>query len=132
MSTQANKQLIRDTWAAISAGDHDGFLGNLSDDVSWTFFGSHRFAGTFKSKGELVEKLFTPLGGVLDGGISVEILALYADGDHVIMEAKGDARSKDGKDYNNDYCLVIQCADGKIKAVREYLDSELVTAVFGS
>jgi ketosteroid isomerase-like protein len=33
--------------------------------------------------------------------------------------------------YNNKYCLVIAVTDGKIAQVREYLDSELVTAVFG-
>ncbi|MGR8918696.1 MAG: nuclear transport factor 2 family protein [Gammaproteobacteria bacterium] len=131
MSTESNKQLVRDTWGAVSAGDIDTFMNNLADDISWTFFGSHRFAGTFNGKEELANKLFAPIGDVLEDGIKVELLSLTADGDRVAVEAKGNARSKAGKDYNNDYCMIVTCADGKVKAVREYLDSELVTDVFG-
>lgn len=131
MSTEQNKQLVRDTWDAIGAGDLDTFMNNLADDVTWTFFGSHRFAGTLSGKDELTNKLFAPLGDVLDGGISVDVLSMTAEGERVVVEAKGKAKAKSGKDYNNDYCLVITCANGKIQAVREYLDSELVTDVFG-
>ena len=73
MSTDTNKKLVADTWGAVSNGNIEGFMNNLADDVTWTFFGSHRFAGTFKGKEELVGKLFAPLGEVLDGGIKVQI-----------------------------------------------------------
>ena len=69
MSVEANKQLVRDTWGAVSQGDVEGFMSRLADDVTWTFFGSHRFAGTFRGKEELVAKLFAPLGEVLADGI---------------------------------------------------------------
>ena len=131
MSNESNKQLVRDTWGAVTAGDVAGFLARLADDVTWTFFGSHRFAGTIRGKDELLSKLFAPLGEILVGGISVEIDTLTAEGDRVVMEARGAAQTKQGQPYNNQYCIVITVRDGKIAAVREYLDSELVTAVFG-
>jgi len=131
MSIESNKQLVRDTWDAVGAGDMDKFLAGLADDVTWTFFGSHRFAGTFKGKDDLLQRLFAPIGDVLDGGISVKIKSMTAEGDRVVIEAKGQARSKSGKAYNNDYCMVVTIADNKIKNVNEHLDSELVTAVFG-
>jgi ketosteroid isomerase-like protein len=56
---------------------------------------------------------------------------MTAEDDRVVIEAKGRARSKSGADYNNDYCIVITVAHNKIRHVREYLDSELVTSVFG-
>ena len=131
MSIEANKQLVRDTWGAVSVGDISGFLGNLADDVTWTFFGSHRFAGSFEGKEELVAKLFAPLGEVLVDGIKVHIDSLTAEGDRVVMEARGEARTKTGDHYNNYYCIVITVHEGKIAQVREYLDSELVTKIFG-
>ena len=131
MSTESNKQLVRDTWGAVSNGDTDKFLAALADDITWTFFGSHTFAGTFKGKDELLTGLFAGIGDVLDGGIKVHINSLTAEGDTVVVEAKGEARSKSGQDYNNDYCMVVTIADGKVKKVREYLDTELVTSVFG-
>jgi len=131
MGTEANKQLVRGAWDAVSAGNVQAFMDALADDVTWTFFGTHRFAGTIRGKDELIAKLFAPLGDILEGGIKVTIDTLTAEADRVIMEARGAARAKTGKAYDNSYCIVITVRDGKIAHVREYLDTELVTAVFG-
>ncbi|MEM7466684.1 MAG: nuclear transport factor 2 family protein [Pseudomonadota bacterium] len=131
MSASDNKKLVEEAWGMVSVGDAEGFLSKLADDATWTFFGSHRFAGTFDGKAEIIAKLFEPLGEVLEDGIKVTINSLTAEGDRVIMESKGLARTKAGVDYNNDYCIVITVKDGLIVAVREYLDTELVTAAFG-
>ena len=116
MGIAENKALVEQAWGMVSAGDGEGFLSKLSDDATWTFFGTHRFAGTFNGKAEIVAKLFEPLGEVLEGGIKVTINSITAEDDRVIIESKGQARTKSGVDYNNDYCLVITCAGGKIKA----------------
>ena len=131
MAVVENKKLVADAWQAVSDGDVDSFLNALADDVSWTFFGTHRFAGTFSGKQSLLADLFGPLHDVLDGGIKVKINTITAEEDRVIIEVKGEAKSKSGEPYNNDYCIVVTCRDGKISEVREYLDSELVTTVFG-
>ncbi len=132
MGVEENKQLVRDTWGAVSKGDVEGFMARLADDVTWTFFGSHRFAGTFRGKDELVAKLFTPLGEVLADGIKVHIDTLTAEGERVVLEARGEAQTKDGRAYNNSYCIVVTVRDGRVSQVREYLDAELVTRVFGT
>ena len=131
MSAESNKQLVRDTWGAVTAGDVEGFMRRLADDVTWTFFGTHRFAGTISGKDELVTKLFAPLGDILAEGIKVHIDTLTAEGDRVVMEAHGEAATKSGVAYNNNYCIVITVRDGKVAQVREYLDAELVTSIFG-
>lgn len=131
MTSEQNKKLVEATWGAVSNGDVETFMNNLADDVSWTFFGSHKFAGTYHGKDELVEKLFTPLGEVLPDGLKITIDSITAEDDRVVFEARGKSKTGDGVDYNNSYCIVVTIADGKIKSAREYLDSELVTAVFG-
>lgn len=131
MSAAENKQLVSDAWGAITAGNPEGFMSRLADDATWTFFGTHRFAGTIRGKDELVAKLFAPLGEVLADGIKVHVDTLTAEGDRVVIEARGEAQTKQGVPYNNSYCIVVTCANGKIQHVREYLDSELVTRVFG-
>ena len=68
---------------------------------------------------------------VLDGGLSITINSITAEDDRVIIEVKGKSKSKAGLDYNNDYCIVVIVANGRIQHVREYLDTELVTSVFG-
>jgi ketosteroid isomerase-like protein len=49
----------------------------------------------------------------------------------VVVEAQGDARTKDGRDYRNTYCFVLKLANGKITESREYMDTQLVKATFG-
>ena len=129
--TTSNRQLVLDTLDAFSAGDLTAVMRNLADDLTWTFFGTHRFAGCFHGKDELSKGLFEVVGSVLKAGIEVRINTVTVDGDRVIVEAKGRAESNSGLAYNNDYCLVFELADGRIQHVRQYLDSELVTHVFG-
>ena len=129
--SRSTKEIVSELVNAVTAGDAEALLKNLSDDVTWTFFGNHRFAGTLRGKEELMAGLFAVVGEVLEDGIKVRVKSLIAEGDYVVVEGKGQARSKAGLDYNNDYCLVFEVRDGKIQQVRQYLDSELVTSVFG-
>ena len=131
MSTEANKQVVRGLYAAISAGDAEGFMNHMADDVEWYFIGSRRFAGTLKGKDDIRKKLLEPLGNELTGLIQLEIKQLIAEGDKVVAEMQGTSKSTAGKDYNNTYCIILTVKDGKIREMREYLDMELVTAVFG-
>lgn len=128
---RSSKEIVEQLIEAVSRGDADRLLATLADDITWTFFGSHRFAGTFKGKDELMNGLFAVIAEVLEDGIKIHVSAIVADGGRVVVEAKGQARSKAGLDYNNDYCLVFDVVADKIQHVREYLDSELVTRVFG-
>lgn len=127
----SSKEIVGELIDAIATSDADKLLGTLADDVTWTFFGSHRFAGTFRGKNELMSGLFAVVGEVLEDGIKLHVKSIVVDGGQVVVEGKGQARSKDGLDYNNDYCLAFDVVGDKIQHVREYLDSELVTKVFG-
>ena len=43
----------------------------------------------------------------------------------------GTAETLDDRPYNNSYCWIIRLRDGQFAEVTEYLDTELVTRVFG-
>ena len=129
---EKNKNIVREAYAAISKGDAERFLGFLRDDIEWYFIGSHRFSGTMKGKEQIKEELFSVLGDELEGdGIRLEIRQLIAEGNKVVAEMLGTARSTAGKDYNNTYNLILTLEGGLITEIREYLDTELVTEVFG-
>ena len=129
---EKNKNIVREAYAAISEGDAERFLGFLRDDIEWYFIGSHRFSGAMKGKEQIIEELFSVLGDELEGdGIRLEIRQLIAEGNKVVAEMLGTARSTAGKDYNNTYNLILTLEDGLITEIREYLDTELVTEVFG-
>jgi ketosteroid isomerase-like protein len=131
MNTQQNKDIVHSFYEAGNAGDVQGFLELLDDGVTWTNIGSTRYSGTFTGKQALTDRLIGPLFGRLKAGIHATVSNVIADGDHVAVQLTGEATTIDGQPYNNTYCHVFRLRDGRIHEVTEYLDTELVTAVFG-
>ena len=131
MGAAENKQLIRDMFAELSKGNAQAFLGNMADNVRFTIIGTTKFSGTFNGKQEIVNKVLTPLTSQLEGGLTITVDNLIAEGDNVVMQGRGKSTTKAGKSYNNTYCQVFRIANGKVQEITEYLDTELVTTAFG-
>jgi ketosteroid isomerase-like protein len=129
MGAAENKEVVRQMREAKGV---DAILATMSDDVRWTLIGTTKFSGTMKGKQEIVEKLFKPIFAQLEIPGSNVIDNIIAEGDYVVVQQHGTGRrTKSGKDYNNTYCIVYKVADGKIKEITEYCDTELVTSAFG-
>jgi len=130
MGAAENKELIRSMGKAESL---DTMLGLLADDVRYTVIGRTKFSGTFTGKKEFIEKLVHPLVSQLASMGTTSTDQMIAEGDYVVVQSHAQGRTtKAGKDYNNTYCMVYRVANGKICEVTEYLDTELLTAAFGS
>ena len=56
---------------------------------------------------------------------------IIAEGDHVVVEVRGSVTTRSEKPYNNAYCFVFRVVDGKVREIREYMDTELATAALG-
>jgi len=131
MGAAENKEIIRTMFAELSKGNAEAFLGTLADDVRFTLIGSTQFSGVFNGKQEFIEKVLAPLGAQLEGGLVMHVDNLIAEGDLVVMQGRGESTTKSGQAYNNTYAQVFRLANGKVQEVTEYLDTELVTSVFG-
>ncbi len=131
MGAVENREIIRTIFAELAKGNADAFLGAMSDDVKFTLIGTTRFSGAFNGKQELVAKLLGPLTAALENGIAITPDNLIADGEFVAMQSRGRATAKNGLPYNNTYCHIFRITNGKIREITEYLDTELVTSVFG-
>ena len=104
----------------------------MADDVRFfTVMGTTRFPGTCNGKQEVINKLLVPRDAELEAGHIVTPDNFIAEGDFVVMQARGNAKAKNGKSYNNHYCQIFRIANGKVHELTEYLDTELVTSVFG-
>jgi ketosteroid isomerase-like protein len=123
---EQNKEIVRRAIAAISRGDLEGFMGDAADDVTLSVMGTKFLP--IQGKQKVLKGLRNALVARLenDGAIAMTIEHLTAEGDYVAEQSHGKARTKDGKDYNNTYCRVWRITDGKIRAMQEYLDTELV------
>lgn len=124
MSTEQNKQIVRQAIEALGRGDFEGFLADAADDL--TFRVMWAAIPPVQGKRKVLKMLNNALGERIQGGaIVMTIESLIAEGDYVAEQARGRSQAKDGRSYNNVYCRVWQIVDGKVQSVYEYLDTEL-------
>ena len=125
-----NKALVQNLWLAFSESRVDDFLSILADDATWWVAGTTDISGTYTKQefGELV----AGIGEQTEAGIQMTPSLITAEDDRVSMEAVSYGEMKDGKIYKNIYHIMHIVRDGKIQAVREYMDTEHVTEIFGS
>lgn len=128
MGAAGNKELVRHLYGELSRGNSQPLREHLAADVVWTIIGSTRLSGTFRGRDEVTGKLFAPLAAALGSPIRFDVGRLIAEGDIVVMEARGEATSAAGQPYNNQYCIVFRLADGKLAEVTDYVDTELITS----
>jgi ketosteroid isomerase-like protein len=131
MSASDNKKLIETIFARIAAGDRTLFVESLADDVMMRVTGQNSWSQTFRGKDALLRDLYGYLGTLLVADRRTVPLRFIADGDHVVVQATGEMRTKAGVPYNNDYCLIYRLRDGRITEITEYLDSALCERVLG-
>lgn len=131
MSAEENRKIVEQFYAASNSGDMDTCFSLIADDITWTNIGSTSLSGTFRGKAELQEKLLGPLFGRLKQGIHTNVHRIVAENDYVVAQTSGIAETLDGRPYNNSYCWIIRIQDEKFAEVTEYMDTELLTSVFG-
>jgi len=132
MPTEESRSVVQSWIDCTSRGDVESALALFDADAVWSNIGSTRFSGDFVGLAGITQELIGPLFAELESGIESEVEALIADGDRAVLLSRGWARKRDGTEYNNTYAQVFTVKGGKIVAVREYMDTALVDAVFGA
>src|SRR5215831_8224661 len=131
MSAAENKQLMQHIFDELAQGNSRPLVESMADDFCWTVTGSTKWSRTYEGKQAVLNELLAPLRSMIADRIRTVPQRIFADGDHVIVEARGNNTTKTGKAYNNTYCFVIRLAEGRIQELTEYMDTALVTAVLG-
>lgn len=60
----------------------------------------------------------------LQAGLRMTVTSAIAEGDKVAVEAVSAGDLKNGRRYRQEYHFLVEFRDGKISAVREYLDTQ--------
>src|SRR5262245_48006611 len=125
MTIADNKRLVEKLFSRFSQGDLSGIMELFADDATWRLPGKPELlpvAGVYDK--QRLEKLFSRMLKQLPDGLKMSVLGLVAEGDKVAAEAESRGDLKNGRQYRQQYHLLFELRDGKIAAVREYLDTQ--------
>lgn len=115
---------------ALGDGSRTPLFDLMSDDVCWSWMGVESWSRTFEGKEGVIGDLFGGVDETIAGQQGVEILAVIADDERVVVEFNGFNTSPDGRRYDNRYCWVTTFQSGQLTELHEYMDTKLVSDVF--
>ena len=131
MTTAENRRLMQAIFAGLARGDGALFVESLADEVTMRVTGQYSWSRTFSGKSSLLRDLYGYVRTRLAEPGKTVAERFIADGDLVVVEARGEMLTREGVRYDNDYCLIYRLAAGKIVEIREYQDSHLCERVLG-
>lgn len=117
-------------FAALGAGDFEKARVLMADDVTWTVMGTGvPGAGTHVGP-DAIFAMMAPIRALFEPGSPVITLTKLTSNDHtVVTETHGGGRFKDGRPYDNRYAMVLDVENGKVAALREYMDTHYVNGL---
>src|SRR5205807_9699742 len=101
----------------------------MADDFRWIMMGTMNWSRSYQGKPAVLKELLEPLMAQFSDRYTNTAQHFIAEDDYVVVECSGRATTKNGQPYHNRYCYVCRLSDGKLKELREYLDTQLATAV---
>ncbi len=127
-----NKNVMRRYIDALQAGDAAAVRSFFAEEATWTLLaGDLPMSGTWRGRDRIIDGFFaTAMANYQPGSIELETTAIIADRDQVVLEWTSRARTLDERPYENGCVGIFTVRDGKIHAVREYMDTLYLADAF--
>jgi uncharacterized protein len=121
VSTEETKALVQRYFDAMRTGS-PALADLLADDVTWWVPPSSPLGGLHEGRAKVLALMAQGVG-LYDGPLAITIESLIAEGDRAAVQVVIDGRTAKGEPYHNFYHFAFRVRDGKIRAVREYVDT---------
>jgi ketosteroid isomerase-like protein len=132
------KETVHALYAAYAAGDPDRIAALLHPDVVWVApagnatqvalgLGSGDEAGAPRGLNDLDRDAIVAF--MADdyprffANVTFELRSMVGEGELVLTEHRLSATLPNGRPYVNDYCFAYEVAEGRVTAIREYMDT---------
>ena len=131
MNTDRNKRIAIELFERFTAGDIAGVLDTMTEDATWLIPGkpgSSPAAGLYDKR--RIGRLFQAMLDRLESGLTMTVDSVIAEGDRAALEVRSHGQLTNGNVYEQEYHFLMVFRDGKICAVKEYLDTQHAHAVW--
>lgn len=128
----ANKALLQSIYSALADGDGRPLREAMAEDFSWTIAGHSAWSRRWSGREAVLRDLFAPLMKRFATRYRSHAEHFVAEGDTVVVQYRGEVRTVAGEAYDNHYCMVFRVADGRLRSVIEYMDTDLACRVLGA
>ena len=125
-TTTDAKAIALEFLATLQRQDFDALREQLTEDATWTMMTPSIDPPALEGRAAIVAFFGAGDQVFVEGGPKMTIGRTVAEGDHVAIEASGTGPLHNGRTYDNRYHFAIDVRDGKVAAVREYMDSHHV------
>jgi uncharacterized protein len=130
--TAAADQIVREFGEAVAAHDLARLAELLDDNLSYEMCAIDLpGAGTF-DKPTMLARFGEVLERFEHDSPRMTITRVFHDGDWVIAEGVGAGRFRNGLDYDNRYIILYEILDGRVRTVREYMDTQHAATLFAA
>jgi ketosteroid isomerase-like protein len=133
MSAERNKQAARDFLRALERRERGVLIALLEPEALWVVPRSAPppYAGKHRGRERIVELMLGASEHAFAPGTHrIEIRLLVAEADAVCAELRMSARTPKGTDYENFYVFVFEFAGGRIRELREHVDTSHAASFF--
>src|SRR5262245_29030158 len=127
-----NRRRARAFFAALGRGDRQALAEICRDDMEWTVpKGAVAQAGTHVGAAEVFDRMLQSTSATFVAGSQrFDVLHEIAEGDVVMIEARFRAKGINGRDYDNAYVFVFEFEDGRVRRLREHVDTRYAAEFF--
>jgi uncharacterized protein len=125
MTVEQNKATARAFFEWFSANDIPGALATMTEDATWSIPGKKErnpTAGVYSK--EKIGRLFMRMTAALKEGLQMSVKSCIGEGSSVALEVESSGDLINGRLYRQQYHMLMEFRDGRISAVREYLDTQ--------
>jgi hypothetical protein len=122
MGIEENKALVLEYFRRMQAGE-PAVAELLAEDATWWVPRSSELGGTHRGKAAVLA-LMTKGVDLYQLPLELRIEEVVAERDWVCVQLVVEAKTAAGRPYCNDYHFAFRVRDGRIAAVREYVDTK--------
>jgi ketosteroid isomerase-like protein len=127
--TQDPKAIVMQAWQAFASRDPARIAALFHQDADWIAPHGNAtavalgYTSGMPDRASIVRFITEEFGRLFVDDVQSEFTSLFADGGTVIVEQRLQARLVNDRRYDNRYCFVFVVEDGRIRQVREYMDT---------